>query len=78
MAFQPGNQPLMGDAMATHDFGQHDLVGRFGEGHGGGHPLDLAALYPGEQIGTVLGQHGRLDQMVVENGGIEIAAGPIG
>jgi hypothetical protein len=44
MAFEARNQSLVRHAVAMYHLCEHDLMGRFGKGHGGGDAVDAAQL----------------------------------
>jgi len=46
MAFETRHQSLMRHAMSMHHLREHNLMGRFGKGHGGGDAVDTAQLNP--------------------------------
>jgi hypothetical protein len=75
MAFETRNQSLVRDTVALHHLREHHLMGRFGEGDGGGDTVHATALNPLEEVRALVRERGHPDDVVVENRRIEVADG---
>jgi hypothetical protein len=77
MPLETRNQPREGYPMPVHYLGEHDFMGRFCYGDRRGNAVDTPLGHPHQQVRAVVGECCRADQMVVENGGVNITDAPI-
>ncbi len=77
MSLETRNQSSVFHAMPLHDIREHDFMRRFRNGYGRGHAVHTAQFNPLEQVRTVVGQHRRIDEVIVENRGVEVADNPV-